>query len=206
MPLRVSPGGKLEQQRSQTQVTITRAQRNILKKLPLSSQKALKERGFTPRPTQKTVDPTQGRQGWPPPGPPVNADITGPKRSTIVNVSPGGRPVSKGRLILGEPTTPILRHEVGHQILATRDIPSGGHHGLQESRGTTGGLGRLSNLSTTQLRSLKHRTPKGGTGFSGFQTTQLVKGASSPSAKTRETSLDQMRKLGRRLKAKGVDF
>jgi hypothetical protein len=206
MPLRTSPGGKLEQQRSQTQVTITRAQRSILKKLPLSTQKTLKAGSFTPRPTQKTVDPTQGRQGWPPPGPPVEARVTGPKRSTIVSVSSGGKPVRKGKLLLGEPLRPILRHEIGHQILSSRDIPSNVHHGLQASRGTEAGLGRLSRLSTPQLRRLKQRPRMKTAPSPGFQTPHLVKGASSPNAATRSTSREQMRRLGQRLKKAGVDF
>ncbi len=203
---------KTQRRRFRTQRIVTGVQRSILKELPSGTRKALSQAGFSPRPVQQTVDTSKAAAGWGAPGPPVVARGGGKPR-TVVRVGPKGRPVLRGKQLLGEPLKPILRHEIGHQILWARGVSSapGFHHRIQEGRGTEAGTARLGRTSISRLMRMKRRgrQPQSQTSSvstQGFQTPHLKAEAQTGSPTKQRRARDLMRKLGRRMRTRGVDF
>ena len=182
----------------------------------------LKKEGFTPQVSLTPLKPGKSTLAFAGPGPSGKGKATGIiSRGTGVETS-----VTSGRN--------IARHEVVHHILplsgeAEHAIISQSttRKGINIARAQLLASKPLSQRVTTRLKSTLGRQVPGtqnksglkvrlglegtlrareGLGTQGFQTPQLTKTASLGSETQRQTSRDQMRKLGRRLKAKGVDF
>ena len=180
----------------------------------------LKKEGFTPQVSLSRAKPGSATVAFAGPGPSGKGKATGIiSRGTGVDTS-----VTAGRN--------IARHELVHHILP---LSGEAEHAIISQATTRKGINikraqllatkPVSERITMRLKSTKGRQIPGtqrskgarlglegalraqeGLGTQGFQTPQLTRTASLGSEVQRRTARDQMRKLGRRLKAKGVDF
>ena len=201
---------KKEQNRRLITRRIKRVQDRIVGELRPGQRNVLKGAGFSTRPILQQVDTSQGAFRWKAPGPPVVARVSGQRRGTVVRVDANNRPVLssvKGGM-LGEPTKPILQHEIGHQLLSARGSKGGLDHSIIPARGNTSSLRGTGTRTPSQERKVlaKGRSPQ-------KQSTSItVRGGSlraahhSPSEKRRKDARALSNKMQFRLRKAGRDF
>lgn len=174
--------------------------RQALSEVTASQRTALRGMGFVPRPILTAKDPYGGAAAW------ASSPVT-------------FRTTPEGRLVTVHPRS-TARHEVAHLVGKAQTGRYTGHMAMRAVRAESSAVGlrqasmvppgRVTAMLSRRARRVSKLAPAGssstGSLVRGFSTRHLRQLAMAGSPEQRRVAREQMRRLGQRMRKRGIDF